>query len=341
MKHIFDKLKDYLDEGQSDSHCRFLNKENRHLPTYNNFYYFLESYPLTKSYFAKIPKISFLGYNNTISYIQNIPFSIIRDGIWGVFNFFYNHPEPPKDNGSVIIVPYFCSKIIPEKWSERCLLYKLDYERPVEKVKELWVHGGVNSLTVDRGYVRDSLKAALPYLDKDCVIKPCLKIQNQKFFGEISNESENLVMVLEELNEIFKDFKIAPNTNVDDIVEKNYKGNAAFFELNKNATLNYDSYINYKLSSNGFYGLDLNAHEHKLKHNQFTIQINSRFKINIFEKSSNDKSAFEDYINEFEYMIKVMKEYLEIKDKEELDNEILFIMDKAKALIDNANEVYG
>ena len=111
--------------------------------------------------------------------------------------------------------------------------------------------------------------------------------------------------------------------------------------MNKNATLNYDSYINYKLSSNGFYGLDLNAHEHKLKHNQFTIQINSRFKINIFEKSSNDKSAFEDYINEFEYMIKVMKEYLEIKDKEELDNEILFIMDKAKALIDNANEVYG
>jgi hypothetical protein len=258
-----------------------------------------------------------------------------------VFKFFKENPEPPLENESVIIVPYFCSELIPKKWNKRCLLYKLDFEKPKEKIKELWIHGGVNSLTVDRNYVKGSLESALPFLDNGCIIKPCFKIQNQKFFGEITNESENLVMVLEEINEVFKDFKIAPNTNLDDIVEKNYKGDAAFVELNKNAVLNYDSFINYKMSLNGFYNLGVNLYEKKIDRNDLSIKINSKFKINIFEKSSKDRSKFEEYVSEYKEMIVQMKKYLDIDQKEELDNEILFILDEAEMMITRTNEVYG
>lgn len=99
-----DKIKKLLE----NDHNRVREKQSDLISRY---------YPYAQDYYDRLNPVFFEQYE-----FKKDNVALLRDGMWGIINFFYKYPTPANKENVIFVASEF-EKLIPRAWLQNCYLY--------------------------------------------------------------------------------------------------------------------------------------------------------------------------------------------------------------------------
>ncbi len=244
-------------------------------------------FPITEKYFFEGNPTFLYEYRN-FNDLARYPLIIVRDGFAGILDFFLNHPIPPEDFRTILLIPKKFEGLIPKQWGQYVGSYIIKSKREMSDSakSEVIIHGlGVEDLFWGEAFldrIKELKKIASEYSKVTFLIP-----QRESLLSDSSNQGKKYNLLLHKyLYENFG-FEIKTENDSEKFI-KNYKNNNfCFFNLDNNNGFVFDNYIDHHLWSKGGIKLEEKKEKSQWSHKSLEYDLSPFHSICIDEVDLN------------------------------------------------------
>ncbi len=244
--------------------------------------------PSTERYYTELNASFVVDYLN-IQAMATYPVITLRDGYFGLLQFFLKNPKPIDNFKTVILIPSKFEYLIPKGWGQNTLLYEFQYDDSVLKYSTGVFTGTPTKENFLLQTAQEKLENSFP---KDIKIHSNV-YGRDRFLSLHTNEQS-----------YYNDYKKALYRNFGfDVVEHNeYKAldwskvdqNYGFFNLDADHFLIYSDYLDFIFASKG--AQFVNKPKELIKKPILTLDVSPYHKIKVGEVSNLNDSTLEHLI---------------------------------------------